>query len=71
MEEDGGYSVLSHWTHGGKLREMSFSLIQTETKHERGEQRERETESEAGSRLPAVSTQPDAGLEFTNCEMVT
>ena len=36
-------------------------------------QREREgdTESEAGSRLRAVSTEPDAGLEPTNCEIVT
>ena len=28
--------------------------------------REGDTESEAGSRLPAVSTEPDAGLEPTN-----
>ena len=33
--------------------------------------RERETESEAGTRLQAVSTEPDAGLEPINCEMVT
>ena len=30
-----------------------------------------DTESEAGSRLRAVSTEPDAGLELTNCEIVT
>ena len=35
------------------------------------EQRERETESEAGSRLPAVSTEPEAGLELRDCEIVT
>ena len=35
------------------------------------EQRERETESEAGSRLQAVSTKPDTGLESTNREIVT
>ena len=36
-------------------------------------QREREgdTECEAGSRLWAVSTEPDAGLELTNCEIMT
>ena len=38
-------------------------------------QREREreggTESEAGSRLRAVSTEPAAGLELTDCEIMT
>ena len=35
-------------------------------------QREKETESKAGSGFhQAVSTEPDAGLEPTNCEMVT
>ena len=28
-------------------------------------------ESEVGSRLWAVSTEPDAGLELTNCEIMT
>ena len=40
----------------------------------RGEaERERHThtESEAGSRLSDVSTEPDAGLELINCEIVT
>ena len=36
-----------------------------------GAEREGDTESEAGSGLPVVSTEPDAGLESTNCEMVT
>ena len=37
------------------------------------EQREREgdTESEAASRLWAVSTEPNAGLEPTSCEIMT
>ena len=35
------------------------------------EQREEDTESEAGSRLPAVSTEPDAGLQLTNGEIMT
>ena len=36
-----------------------------------GAEREGDTESEAGSRLQAVSIEPDAGLEPTNHEMVT
>ena len=34
-------------------------------------EREGDTESQAGSRLPAVSTEPDAGFELTNCEIMT
>ena len=34
-------------------------------------QGERETESEAGSRLWAVNTEPDAGLELRNREIMT
>ena len=39
----------------------------------RGRERERggDTESKAGSRLPAVSIEPDMGLELTNRELVT
>ena len=36
-----------------------------------GTEREGDTESEAGSRLPAVSTEPDVGLELTHCEIMT
>ena len=36
-----------------------------------GAEREGDTESEAGSRLWAVSTMPDVGLEPTNCEIMT
>ena len=36
-----------------------------------GEDREGGTESEAGSRLPAVSTEPDVGLELVNPEIMT
>ena len=35
-----------------------------------GAEREGDTESEAGSRLRAVSTEPDAGLELPNREIV-
>ena len=34
-------------------------------------QRERETQSDAGFRLRAVGTEPDAGLELTDCEIMT
>ena len=36
-----------------------------------GAEREGNTESEAGSRLWAVSTEPDAGLKLTNREIMT
>ena len=36
-----------------------------------GAEREGDTESEAGSRLRAVSTEPDEGLELTNRKIMT
>ena len=36
-----------------------------------GAEREGDTESEAGFRLRAVSTEPAAGLEPTGCEIMT
>ena len=36
-----------------------------------GAEREGDAESEAGSRLRAVSTEPDAGPELTDLEIVT
>ena len=36
-----------------------------------GAEREGDTESEAGSRLQAVSPEPDAGLKLTDREIVT
>ena len=36
-----------------------------------GAEREGDTEPEAGSGLWAVSTEPEAGLEFTNQEIMT
>ena len=38
-----------------------------ECEWERGRERKRQTESDTGSRLRAVSTEPDTGLELTNC----
>ena len=36
-----------------------------------GAGREGDTDSEAGSRFLAVSTDPDVGLEPTNCEIMS
>ena len=36
-----------------------------------GAKREGDTESEAGSRLWAVSTERDGGLKLTNCKIMT
>ena len=36
-----------------------------------GTEREGDTDSEAGSRLRAVSTEPGAGLKFTDREIMT
>ena len=36
-----------------------------------GAEREGDTESEVGSRLRAVSTEPDVGLELVNREIMT
>ena len=37
---------------------------------EGGAEREGNTESEADSRLRAVNTEPDTGLELMNCEIM-
>ena len=36
-----------------------------------GAERDRDTESETGSRLRAISPEPDVGLELTDREIVT
>ena len=46
----------------------SESAREREREQEQGRGRERERESQADS---AVSTEPDVGLELTNCEIVT
>ena len=52
---------------------MYSFLRDRETEHEwgRGRERDTHTESETGSRLRAVSTEPDAGLELMNLEITT
>ena len=48
-------------------------IFERETEHEqvRGREREGDTESEAGSRLQAVNTEPDVGLEPKKGEIIT
>ena len=48
-----------------------FIFEQRESMDGGGSEREGDTESETGSRLPAVSTEPDAGLELTDREIMT
>ena len=50
---------------------MVLRRRETEREQRRGRERGRDTESEAGSRLRAVSTEPDAGLELTKREIMT
>ena len=47
-------------------------ILERETEHEqgRGRKREGDTGSEAGSRLQAVRTESNAGLELTNHEIM-
>ena len=42
-----------------------------QSKNRGGAEREGDTELEAGSRLQAISPEPDAGLELTDHEIVT
>ena len=49
---------------------FNLFLRERETEHEWGRGREQDTESEAGSRLWAVSTEPDTGLELTSGEIM-
>ena len=58
------FNVYLFWREGGRERE-----IQREPG--RGREREGDTECEAGSRLRAVSTEPGAGLELTDLEIMT
>ena len=50
-------------------RDPNMGIHHVTCKH--GAEREGDTESEAGSGLRAVSTEPDAGLELTDREIVT
>ena len=48
-----------------------FRETEKQSANRGGAEKEGDTESAAGSRLPAVSPEPDAGLELANCEIVT
>ena len=50
---------------------MVLFIFEREHKQGRGREREEDIESEADSRLWAVSTEPDTGLELMNCDMMT
>ena len=49
---------------------MFYSFLRQSTSRG-GAEREGDPESEAGSRLHAVSAEPDMGLEFMNHEIMT
>ena len=61
--------------HTARLLFFNVYLLIFERKREResrgGAEREGDTDSEASSRLQVVSTEPDAGLEPTNREIMT
>ena len=53
------------------FRFIHFSDRERQSASRKGAEREGDTESKAGSRLRAVSTEPDAGLELMNREIMT
>ena len=50
---------------------LTFVYREAETVRAGERQKEGDTESEAGSGLRAVGTEPDAGLELTDREIMT
>ena len=50
---------------------LSSKERETQSSSREGAEREGDTESKTGSGLRAVSTEPDAGLELTNREIMT
>ena len=49
---------------------MFYFIFERETECKQGRDRETETGCEAGSKLRDVSTEPDAGLEFTRRDII-
>ena len=78
-DEGGKWSVWNKKVDESESKDSSFFLIFIHFLRDRerhnmsrgGAESEGDTESEAGSRLRAVSTEPDAGLKPTNGEIVT
>ena len=74
-----GGKILSSWGASNtftKERGLNFFfmflfIFERERVSRGGTEREGATESKAGSRLRAASTEPDAGLELKNCEIRT
>ena len=50
---------------------MFIQFTETETECEQGRGRESETQNLKQAPDSAVSTEPDAGLELTDCEIMT
>ena len=46
-----------------------YSFLRDRVKAEGGRERDTHTEFKEGSRVSALSTEPDMGLELMNCEM--
>ena len=64
--------MLNRLSHPGAPNIYLFFERHRETEHKLGRDRERRRHrTEAGSRLRAVGTEPDAGLELTNREITT
>ena len=57
-----------HWI---IILNVFFFIFEREHEWGRGREREGDTESKAGSRLQAVSKEPDAELKPTNHEIMT
>ena len=53
------------------IRDINPIVFERQSRSGGGADRERHTQSEAGSRLGAVSTELDLGLELTNHEIMT
>ena len=57
------------------LKKILMFIFERERAHARVRARvgvaERKTQPKAASRLSAISTEPNQGLELTNCEIVT
>ena len=68
-----------HWSVQGGATVFFFNFFlnvylflgQRQSMNRGGAEREGDTESETGSRLRAISPEPDAGLELTDREIVT
>ena len=61
--------IVSHLSF--EIFNVLFSFLRDTECEQGGTEREGDKESEVGSRLQAVSTEPDVGLEPTNCEIMT